>query len=132
MLYGKMSETSWNETCAHIPQSSVADIINVGMEKLWLNEPEVRFHKHDHDSYLASVPSSSLGRVCSRAMDFLKVELRIHGRPLTMVPEMSWGFNYGLLQEWKGEEVASYDQWWKRNQKKLDREKIRKDLYGYF
>ena len=132
MLYGKMSETSWNETCAHIPQSSVADIINVGMEKLWLNEPEVRFHKHDHDSYLASVPSRDLSRICTRAMEFLKIELRIHGRSLTMLPEMSWGYNYGLLQEWKGEEVASYDSWWEKNQKKLDREKIRKDLYGYF
>jgi len=132
ILYGKMSEGSWNEACAHIPQSVVADIVNVGMEKLWLVEPEVRFHKHDHDSYLASVPIHSLGRICRNAMDCLKVVLQIHGRPLVMVPEMSWGFNYGLLQEWKGEEVASYDQWWEKNQRKLDREKIRKDLYGYY
>ena len=132
MLYGKVSETSWNEACAHVPQSVVTDIINVGMEKLWLAEPEVRFHKHDHDSYLASIPIRDLGRICRRAMEFLKVELRIHGRPLTMVPEMSFGYNYGLLQEWKGEEVASWDKWWEKAEKKLDKERIRKDLYGYY
>jgi hypothetical protein len=132
MLYGKMSETSWNEACAHIPQSAVADIINVGMEKLWLSEPEVRFHKHDHDSYLASVPIASLGRIVNRALECLKVTLTIHGRPLCMVPEMQWGFNYGLLQEWKGEEVASWDQWWEKAQGKLDRERVRKELYGYY
>ena len=132
MMRGKLSNQTHNEACAHIPQSVVADIINTGMERLWEAKDYVRFHKHDHDSYLASVPVGRLGDAVRCAMDSLKVTLKIHGRPLTMLPEMQWGFNYGLMQEWKGEEEASYDQWWAKAEKKLDREQLRKDLYGYY
>lgn len=132
MLRGKISNESWNAACAHIPQSTVADIINVGMEKLWEGFPDVRFHKHDHDSYLASVPSDLLGDVCSFALDCLRVELSIHDRPLVMLPEMSVGFNYGLMQEWKGEKELSYDEWSERSKAKLSPDKLREDLYGYY
>lgn len=131
MLQGKISTTSWNEACAWIPQSAVADIVNVGMEKLWLSEPEVRFHKHDHDSYLASCPSSMVGRICTTALDALRVTLTLHDRPLTMVPEMQVGTNYGQLVEWKGEETLR-DLQPRLDAKMLDWEKVRKDLYGYY
>lgn len=132
LLRGKVSNESWNEMCAHVPQSAVADIINVGMERLWLDKPWVWFHKHDHDSYLASVPVERLGESCEAALAHLKVELRIHGRPLVMVPEMQWGFNYGLLVEWKGEGAATYATWWDKVKDKLNLDKLRKDLYGYY
>jgi DNA polymerase I-like protein with 3'-5' exonuclease and polymerase domains len=131
MLQGKLSTTSWNEACAYIPQSVVADIINVGMEKLWLGREDVRFHKHDHDSYLASVPSDRIGDFCRFALDCLRVTLIIHDRPLTMVPEMQVGTNYGQLVEWKGEETLR-DLQPRLDAKAIDREKVRKDLYGYF
>ncbi len=132
MLRGKISNESWNAACAHIPQSTVADLINVGMEKLWEGFPDVRFHKHDHDSYLASVSSDRLGDACRYALDGLKVVLVIHDRPLEMIPEMSCGYNYGLMQEWKGERELSWDEWSSNSAKKLDPEKLRKDLYGYY
>jgi len=132
MLRGKLAETTWNEACAHIPQSAVADIVNTGMAGLWKDKPYVWFHKHDHDSYLASVPIDLLGDACRAALDHLRVELRIHGRPLTMVPEMQYGQNYGLLVEWKGEEQFDYEAWWPKVSKKLEPEKLRKDLYGYY
>jgi DNA polymerase I-like protein with 3'-5' exonuclease and polymerase domains len=132
MLYGKIGNSSWNEATAFIPQSAVADIINVGMERLWKGKDYVRFHLHGHDSYLASVPVDRLGEACEFAMEALKVSLTIHGRPLTMLPEMQWGYNYGLLKEWKGEAEVSYDSWWDGVKGKMDKEKLRKDLYGYY
>jgi DNA polymerase I-like protein with 3'-5' exonuclease and polymerase domains len=132
MLHGKLAETTWNEACAHVPQSVVADIVNVGMDKLRKALPYVWFHKHDHDSYLASTPNAKLGETCRKALEYLKVELRIHKRPLVMVPEMQVGENYGLLVEWKGEEVFDREAWWAKVNKKLDPEKLRKDLYGYY
>lgn len=132
MLQGKISVTSWNEACAFIPQSVVADIVNVGMEKLWMEEPDVRFHKHDHDSYLASVPKDHLSNCVWRALSTLSVTLSIHDRPLVMVPEMQVGLNYGQMVEWKGEETL--EDLRPRLEKKMviDREKVRKDLYGYY
>lgn len=132
LLRGKIENESWNTACAHIPQSTVADIVNVGMERLWEDLPYVRFHKHDHDSYLASVPAQYLGEACAIALDALRVELRIHDRPLVMLPEMSVGYNYGLLQEWKGEKELSWDAWNEKSKSKLQIEKLRKDLYGYY
>lgn len=131
MLQGKISVGSWNEACAYIPQSAVADIVNVGMEKLWLEEPDVRFHKHDHDSYLASIPSDNLS-LCQRALGALRVTLMLHDRPLTMVPEMSIGLNYGQMVEWKGEETLRELMPRLEQKMVIDREKIRQDLYGYW
>jgi DNA polymerase I-like protein with 3'-5' exonuclease and polymerase domains len=134
MLRGKLANTTWNEACAHIPQSAVADIVNTGMEKLWNEDPSVRFHLHGHDSFLASIPGDSIGTVASRAIEFLKVELRIHDRPLTMTPEMSVGRVYGAMVEWKGEQTL--EQLLPRleamERKKLDESDIRKQLYGYY
>jgi len=132
VVRGKISNESWNAACAHIPQSSVADIVNVGMERLWEGKDYVRFHKHDHDSYLASVPVDRLGEACEYALDALSVTLFIHDRPLLMVPEMSYGTNYGMLQEWKGERVCDPDALSAKAATKLDPEKLRKDLYGYY
>jgi DNA polymerase I-like protein with 3'-5' exonuclease and polymerase domains len=132
MLYGKVSTTTWNEACAYKPQSVVADIINVGMEKLWEGLDDVWFHKHDHDSYLASCSGDQLGRTVRAALDHLRVTLMVHGRPLTMVPEMQVGTNYGQLVEWKGEETLREIQPRLDVKREIDREKVRKDLYGYY
>ena len=129
---GKISETVWNELCAHVPQSAVADIVNVGMEGLWLNAPSVRFHKHDHDSYLASVPVDRLGEHCELALRHLRVELRLHDRPLVMEPEMSYGRNYGAMVEWKGEATPDWEKLKRAEAKTMEVEKVRKALYGYY
>jgi DNA polymerase-1 len=132
LLTGKISHGSINEACAYVPQSVVADIVNVGMEKLWEGFPDARLHLHGHDSYLASVPSSKLGDACRFALDALKVTLVIHDRPLTMVPDMQVGYNYGLMVPWKGEDQIIYEDWEAKVAGKLDPEKLRKDLYGYY
>jgi DNA polymerase I-like protein with 3'-5' exonuclease and polymerase domains len=132
MLRGKMSTTSWNEACAHIPQSAVADIVNVGMERLWEEFPDAQFHLHGHDSFLASVPVGSLGEACRLALQRLAVTLMIHDRPLTMKPEMSIGFNYGLMIPWNGEDSIKYEDWQAKVSHKLKPEKLVKDLYGHY
>jgi hypothetical protein len=134
MLRGKIANTTWNEACAYIPQSVVADIVNTGMERLWHEEPNVRFHKHDHDSYLASIPGDLIGDICPRAVEFLKVRLVIHDRPLEMIPEMQIGRNYGAMVEWKGEQTLEQlvPRLEAMERKKLDEADIRNQLYGYY
>lgn len=132
ILRGKIAQTTWNEACAHIPQSAVADIVNTGMERLWNAEKDVHFHKHDHDSFLASIPCDQLGRMAARSIEFLKVELRIHDRPLVMTPDMQYGRNYGALIPWKGEAQPDEEALAKYAAKKLDEGDIRHALYGYY
>jgi hypothetical protein len=134
ILRGKIGNSTWNELCAHIPQSVVADIVNVGMEGLWNELDYVRFHKHDHDSYLASTPVDKLGDTCTVALHTLKVELRLHDRPLVMVPEMQVGRNYGAMVTWQGE--STMDEILPRmivaEKKALNESNVCKALYGYF
>ena len=132
LVTGKVQNSTWNEACAHIPQSAVADIVNTGMERLWEEVESVRFHKHDHDSYLASVPGEALGVACRSALSALRVELRLHGRPLVMEAEMQVGTNYGQLVEWKGEETLAELRPRLEAKAMLDPEKLRRDLYGWY
>ena len=132
MMRGKIADTTWNELCAHIPQSVVADIVNIGMEGLWNDLDYVRFHKHDHDSYLASTPTRCLGDTCDSALRHLRVELRLHDRPLTMVPEMQYGRNYGAMVEWKGEAEPDVARLEAAERKSLKETHVRKAMYGYW
>jgi hypothetical protein len=132
MLRGKISDPTWNELLAHIPQSVVADIVNVGLERVWQEIPYARVHLHNHDSYLVSVPRDKLGEACEQALGFMRVELRLHDRPLKMEPEMTVGTNYGVMVPWKGEQVFDEEQYKSAYAKGIDPEKARKSLYGYY
>ena len=129
---GEISTESWNSACSWIPQSAVADIVNWGLRRLKEKLGDLVWcHKHDHDSYLISVPWEALGQVIPLALELLRVTLTLHNRPLLMEPDMSIGYNYGLMVAWHGEEKLPKAQWWEQVKGRMDEEKIRKDLYGF-
>ena len=99
---------------------------------MWEDAPDVRWHKHDHDSYLASVPVDRLGELAELALRHLRVELRVHDRPLVMEPDMQYGTNYGALVEWKGEAAPNEEKLAKQLVKKTQDGYIREQLYGYY
>ena len=132
MMRGKIADTTWNELLAHIPQSIVSDIVNIGLERVWQEIPYARIHLHNHDSYLVSVPKDKLGEACEQALSFMRIELRLHDRPLIMEPEMTIGTNYGVMVAWKGEQAFDEHQYQLAYTKGIDTEKARKSLYGYY
>ena len=81
---------------------------------------------------MASAPISCLGDCARAALAALKVTLMIHDRPLTMTPDLKIGYNYGLMIPWNGEDKITYEDWQAKVAKKLNVEKIRRDLYGYY
>ena len=128
---GKISTATWNSACSWIPQSAVADIINWGLRRLKNQyRDRVWLHKHDHDSYLVSIPWQDQEEIIPVAMEQLRITLTIHSRPLLMEPEMCVGYNYGLMVGWTGK-LLSQQTWWGQVQGKLEEEKMRKELYGY-
>ena len=128
---GKISTETWNSACSWIPQSAVADIINWGLRRLKNEYGEtVWLHKHDHDSYLVSIPVLLQREIIPRALGQLQIPLTLHGRVLTMVPEMSVGFNYGLMVPWTNVPL-NRGEWWNQVHSKMDETKLRKELYGY-
>ena len=128
---GKVSTEAWNSACSWIPQSAVADIINWGLRRLKDEYHDVVWcHKHDHDSYLCSIPEDRQLEIIPRAIEMLQIPLRIHSRTLTMVPEMAIGYNYGLLIPWQQHKLER-DTWWDRVKGRMDEGRLRKELYGY-
>lgn len=128
---GEVSNESWNSACSWIPQSAVADVVNWGMRRLKDKYGDrVWLHKHDHDSYLASIEEQDQEEIIPDAIEMLKVEMILHHRPLVMTPDMSLGWNYGLLVGWKGSRLDKED-WWNQVKDKLSEERLRKEVYGY-
>ena len=72
-----------------------------------------------------------MGKVIPLALKLLRITLTLHNRPLLMEPDMSIGYNYGLMVAWKGEETLPKAQWWEQVKGRMDEEKIRKELYGF-
>ncbi len=134
MLTGKISNDSHNEICAWVPSSTVADLITKGLRKVWDLLPDVRLHHHGHDSFLLSFVPSKLKEVAEVVIESLKIPLVIHGRELLMVPEVEVGYSWGLMFPWQGEGEVTREMWMEKVRKsgKMDREKIRKELYGYY
>lgn len=129
---GELSTETWNSACSWIPQSAVADIINWGLMKLKEQlHDEIWLHKHDHDSFLASISPAGFKSAISTALVSLRIPLLIHGRYLVMEPEMSYGQNYGAMIRWQGEDQPDVTRMGAELARKLDPETLRKELYGY-
>lgn len=131
MNTGEISTNTWNSACSWIPQSTVADIINWGLMRLKEKYGDrVWLHLHGHDSYLVSIREEDQEEIIPVAMKLLEIQLIIHDRLLTMIPEMSIGMNYGLMVLWDGSPLIR-DRWWGLVANKMDEATIRKDLYGF-
>ena len=129
---GAISTESWNSACSWIPQSAVADIVNWGLLRLKKQLGDTLWvHKHDHDSYLVSVPWNQAAEIIPQALATLRITMLIHNRPLLMEPEISVGYNYGLMVGWQGWATLPKEMWWEMVKERMDEEKIRKELYGF-
>ena len=83
-----------NEAFAHIPQSTVADVINIGGLGLWLClPPACRMTLQIHDEWLISYPPEQLGLLTRMAHTHLEDlrEIRWEGRVLKVPIEIEDG-----------------------------------------
>lgn len=118
LLYGKVSNDSWKDAVAYVPQATVPDVTNTGMLKLWETSigNELRFHQQGHDSFLCSCPSWLLGEAARTLKECCTIPFQITDikgveRTLTIPVEVAWGFSWGAMKDWKREAVADREYW---------------------
>jgi len=118
MIFGKVSNDSWKDAIAYVPQATVPDVTNKGMVKLWQSPvgKALRFHQQGHDSFLCSCPVELLGEAATTlkeccTLPFQITDIKGKTRELTIPVEVAWGFNWGAMKDWKGEDRADRRVW---------------------
>jgi DNA polymerase I-like protein with 3'-5' exonuclease and polymerase domains len=82
-----------------IPQSSVADILNLAIWRVWneLDLPSitrVRMQGQIHDALLASVPDAKID-IVKRIRELMLIPVPVHGRTMIIEAEIAIGKNWG-------------------------------------
>ena len=118
IMTGKISNNSWKDAISYVPQATVPDVANKGMLALWKSPigKELRFLHQGHDSFLCACPVEKLGEAATHLMKCLTIPFEITDikgikRILSIPVDMAWGFSWGAMKGWKGEEIASFSDW---------------------
>jgi len=129
LITGHVSNDAWKDAVSYVPQATVPDVTNKGMVKLWESKDYLRFHHQGHDSFLCSCPVELLGEAATElvrccTIPFDVTDIKGNKRSLTIPVDVAWGFSWGAMKGWKGEQVADRQQWegW------LEEKEIKKDL----
>ena len=131
---GQLPDDIWRDLISYVPQSTVPDVLNEGMFKVWQQLPWVRWHQQGHDSYLCSgdpLKTQEVYEVAERAAD---VHFTIRGRDCYIPGEFQWGYLWGAMLVYKPGEDTSKEAWQARCEKEgiFDEANITKKLYSLF
>ena len=100
-FFGRWTNDFLREAYAHVPQSTVADILNRGMvtlyEKLPTVDNEARLVLTVHDSVIVECRPSHVAPVCRLLRESLERPVKIHGRVCIIPCDLKRGINWGDL-----------------------------------
>jgi DNA polymerase-1 len=123
---GKMNDNLWREAISYIPQATVADLTNQGMQAAWRELGNgALFHNQSHDSFLLSVRPDQVGKAARIIQRSLHLPLTIHGRELIIPSDLAIGYNWYMLKQYEGEESYHYGDWKRWENKEWQRHAIK-------
>lgn len=100
---GTLTEHQWKEAIAWLPQSLPSEIINRVMLRLQREFPQVWFHAHVHDAFLASIPAEAQADFIPLVLQaFAETFVVIREQPVLVPVECKVGYAWGFMQEWHG------------------------------
>lgn len=131
---GAMSDEIWRDLISYIPQSTVPDVLNEGMYKVWEQLPWIRWHQQGHDSYLCSGPPDRTPEVYEVAEKSADIHFQIRGCDCFIPGEFQWGYSWGAMLKYTPGEDTSRDAWLARCEAEgiFREENITKKLYSLF
>jgi hypothetical protein len=107
---GTIPDTIWKDAIAWEPQSAIPQVINRAMQQLDRSLPDIWWHQHGHDSFLASLPIEQATRETREAiLTALDTELKVGGYTIHIPADLQIGYNWGWLFPWH-EECSK--EWW--------------------
>jgi DNA polymerase I-like protein with 3'-5' exonuclease and polymerase domains len=129
---GQLPDEILRDLVSYIPQSTVPDVLNTGLWKLWNELDWVRWHQQGHDSYLASGPPERTEEFAEKSEQAAQVKFYIKGRECLIPGEFQWGYLWGAMLKYNPGEDTSYEAWEERAAKEgcFDEGKIKERLYA--
>lgn len=131
---GQLPDEILRDLVSYIPQSTVPDILNEGMLRVWKDLPWVFWHQQGHDSYLCSGPPDRTEEVYEAAEKAADVHFNINGMDCCIPGEFQWGYLWGAMLKYKPGEDTSYEAWLARatSEGYFEEAKIKEKLYSLF
>ena len=111
---GQLPEEILRDLVSYIPQSTVPDLVNQAMVKLWNELPWAKWHQQGHDSYLASGPAARTQQFYELAEEAANIHFTIRSYDCHIPGEFQWGYNWGAMLKYIPGEDTSEDAWRER------------------
>lgn len=92
-----------NEAIAYVPQSTVGDLLNLGLINAWNNLPNGwKISANNHDSILAQVPEGTDEMYIYKFFKYyLEIPMYVHNYTFTIPIDIKMGINWGEMKDLK-------------------------------
>lgn len=107
-LMDKPGPDLWNAICAFKPQSTVADVVRIGLQRVYNDRSELAKHMWllapVHDSILLDYPSAPVERLAEFVklmQGHMTVPLNVNGYDFTLKVATKGGHNWGEMKSWE-------------------------------
>lgn len=99
-FFGRLDDdTTLRSAIAFGPQSSVGDILNIGLWRVWKLFPQVQLLAQVHDAILFQYPEHLESTLIPQICKAMEVEVTYNGRTLIIPAEASVGWNWGKFDK---------------------------------
>ena len=131
---GQLPDETWRDLISYVPQSTVPDVLNEGMLKVWQKLPWVRWHQQGHDSYLCSGDPARTEEVYQVAEEAANIHFPIRNFDCFIPGEFQWGYLWGAMLKYIPGESTTRDAWEARCNAEgiFEEAKITEKLYSLF
>ncbi len=101
MFFGRWGHELVNEAIAYYPQSTVGDLLNLGIIRAYPNMPiGWKMLANNHDSVLASVPEDTDHmHIWKFFKHYFEIPLTIHGKTFIVPMDIKTGTNWGNMKD---------------------------------
>lgn len=101
IFFGRWGHELVNEAIAYVPQSTVGDLLNLGLIRAWPNMPPGwKISANNHDSILAQVPEGTDEmHIWKFFKHYLEIPLQVHNYTFTIPIDIKIGINWGEMKD---------------------------------
>lgn len=103
IFFGRWGHELVNEAIAFVPQSTVGDLLNLGLINAWHNMPPGwKISANNHDSILAQVPEGTDEmHIWKFFKHYLEIPMKVHDYTFTIPIDIKMGINWGEMHDVK-------------------------------
>jgi len=100
-FFNRWDSTLLREAYAYIPQSTVADVLNVGLRRCYAEyrNTDTNILLQIHDAVLLQTPTPGVANVARRVKELLTIPIQIGIQQLVIPVDVSIGPNWGELEK---------------------------------